>query len=89
MKEISRAKRLEIAHYYILGHTYEEIEKETGVSHGTIANIVQELENGELTIPGIPFDQVNDLRQLSFDLKKKGLQPSQALLGLALFERLF
>jgi chromosome segregation ATPase len=88
MKEISRGKRLEIAHYYILGHTYEEIEEETGISHGTIANIVQELENGELTIPGVPFDQVNDLRQLSFDLKKKGLQPSQALLGLALFERL-
>jgi DNA repair exonuclease SbcCD ATPase subunit len=88
MKEISRGKRLEIAHYYVLGHTYGEIEEETGVSHGSIANIVQELENGELTIPGIPFDQVNDLRQLSFDLKKKGLQPSQALLGLALFERL-
>ena len=87
MKEISRGKRLEIAHYYVLGHTYGEIEEETGVSHGSIANIVQELENGELTIPGIPFDQVNDLRQLSLDLKKKGLSTSQALLGLSFFER--
>lgn len=88
MKEISRAKRVEVAHYYLLGYTYEEIEVETGVSHGSIANIVQELENGKLAIPSTSFDQVNDLRQLSFDLKKKGLQPSQALLGLLLFERL-
>jgi len=88
MKEISRAKRLEVAHYYLLGHSYKEIEVETGVSHGSIANIVRELENGKLTIPGTPFDQVNDLRQLSSDLTKKGLQPSQSLLGLMLFERL-
>jgi hypothetical protein len=66
----------------------KEIEEETGVSHGSIANIVREIEQGKLTIPSIPFDQVNDLRQLSFDLRKKGLEPSQALLGLSLFERL-
>ena len=88
MKEIPRGKRLEVAHYYILGHRYEEIEGETGVSHGSIANIVSEIEQGKLTIPSISFDQVNDLRQLSFDLKKKGLEPSQALLGISFFERL-
>jgi len=88
MKEISREKRLEVAHYYILGHTYEEIEEETGVSHGSIANIVSEIEQGKLTIPSIPFDRVNDLRHLSSDLKKKGLEPSQALLGISFFERL-
>jgi hypothetical protein len=41
-----------------------------------------------LTIPGTQFDQVNDLHQLSLDLKKKGLDPSQALLGISSFERL-
>jgi len=88
MKEISRGKRLEIARCYILGHTYKEIEEETGVSHGSIANIVSEIEQGKLTVPGIPSDQVNDLRQLSFDLKKKGLELSQALLGISFFKRL-
>ena len=88
MKEIPRAKRLEVAHCYLLGDSYEEIEIETGVSHGSIANIIGELVNGKLTIPGTPFDQVSDLRQLSSDLKKKGLHSSQALLGLLLFERL-
>ena len=88
MELISRTKRLEVAQYYLLGDTYEQIEKETGVSHGSIANIIKEIESGKLTIPGIPFDQVNDLRQLSSDLKKKGLSTSQALLGVSLFERL-
>ncbi len=58
------------------------------MSHGSVANIVKELECAKLTIPGTSFDQVNDLRQLSFELKKKGLEPSQALLGLLLFDRL-
>jgi len=88
MKEIPRTKKLEVAQYYILGYPYNDIENRAGVSHGSIVNIVKELEDGRLTIPGTSFDQVNDLRQLSFDLKKKGLEPSQALLGLLLFERL-
>ena len=88
MREIPREKKGEIAQYYLMGSSYADIEKQTGVSHGSIANIVEELENGKLTIPGTPFDQVNDLRQLSLDLKKKGLSTSQALLGLSFFERI-
>jgi len=88
MKEITRTKRLEVAHYYLLGYTYRGIEEETGISHGSIANIVSELEDGDLNIPGTSFDQVNDLRQLSFDLKKSGLKSSQALLGITFLKKL-
>ncbi len=88
MKELTRTKRLEVSQYYLLGYTYKEIEEETGASHGSIANIVSEIENGILTIPGTPFDQVNDLRQLSSDLRKRGIEPSQALLGILFFDRL-
>jgi len=88
MKEITRSKRLEVALLYLLGYTYSEIEEETGVSHGTIANIVREIEEGDLIIPGTKLDQVNDLRQLSFDLKKIGLKPSQASLGITFYKRL-
>jgi predicted nucleic acid-binding Zn-ribbon protein len=87
MKEISVTKKVEVAQHYLLGCTYGEIEQYTGVSHGSIANIVQELETGRLHVPGTPFDQVNDLRQLSLDLKKKGLSTSQAVLGLILFDK--
>ena len=61
--------------------------RETGVSHGSVANIIKEVEDGQLAIPGSPFDQVNDLRQLALDLRKKNLEPSHASLGLMLFER--
>lgn len=84
---ISHEKRLDIARYYLLGSTYAEIEKATGVSHGSVVNVVKELEAGQLTIPGVPLDEVNDLRLLSLDLAKKGLKPSHALLGITLFER--
>jgi len=87
MKEISTAKRQEVVQYYVLGYSYEEIVGETGVSHGSVANIIKDVEDGRLTISGSTFDQANDLRQLSLDLKKKKLEPSQALLGLLLFER--
>ncbi len=87
MKEITRTKRLEVAHFYLLGYTYREIEEETGISHGSITDIVRELEDGDLNIPGTSFDQVNDLRQLSSDLSKSGLKPSQALLGITLLKK--
>jgi hypothetical protein len=88
MKEISRAKKLEVAQYYILGHLYSDIENRSEVSHGSVVNIVKELECGKLAIPGSSFDQVNDLRRLSLELKRKGLEPSQAVLGLISFDRL-
>lgn len=88
MEETSHTKKLEVAQHYLLGDIYRQIEEETGVSHGSIANIIRGIENSKLTIPGTPLDQVNDLRQLSVDLKKKGLEPSQAQLGLSPFERL-
>jgi hypothetical protein len=73
MQEIPGNKKLEVARCYILGLPYKQIEDETGVSHGSIVNIVKDIESGKLNVPGAPSDQVNDLRQLSLDLKKKGL----------------
>jgi predicted transcriptional regulator len=87
MKEISTAKRQEVVHYYVLGYSYEDIVRETGVSHGSVVNIIKEVEDGRLAIPGSTFDQVNALRQLSLDLRKRSLEPLPAQLGLLLFER--
>lgn len=64
MKELPRTKKLEVAQYYILGHSYSDIEGEAGVSHGSVVNIIKGLEDGKLDIPGSSFDQINDLRQL-------------------------
>jgi len=83
--DISHENRLEVARLYLLGYTYAEIEKKTGVSHGSISSIVNKLISGQLVIPGVLSDEVSDLNQLSVVLKKKNLEPSQALLGLTVF----
>jgi DNA repair exonuclease SbcCD ATPase subunit len=88
MQQISTVKRQEVVQQYILGNSYERIAEITGVSHGTVANIIREVDNGELAVPGASSDQINDLRQLSLDLRKKNLELSHAVLGLLLFERL-
>ena len=85
MAEISHPKRLEVAMLYLRANTYTEIEKKTGVSHGTISNIAKDLLSDQFIIPGILSDEVSDLHQLSVDLKKDDLEPSQALLGITMF----
>ena len=86
MKGIPRTRKLEVVQYYILGYPYSDIENRSGVSHGSVVNIVTEY--GKLTIPGTSFDQTNDLRKLSSALRKEKLEPAQALLGVLLFVRL-
>jgi len=87
MEPISHEKKLQVARLYLLGYTYSKIEEEAGTSHGSVSNCVKELLSGKLTVPGVPADRVNDLHQLSIALEKAGLEPSQALLGITLFER--
>lgn len=87
MKEIEGNKKLEVAQCYVLGFTYKEIEEKTGVSHGSIANIVKDIEQGKIEVAGTATEQVSVLRQLSFALKKKELSLSQAINGSLFFGR--
>ena len=87
MEQIPRTKKLETALGFLLGFSYREIEDQTGVSHGSVVNVVNQLKTGRLDVPGVASDQVDDLRQLSLDLRKRALSTSQALLGLQFFER--
>ena len=87
MDTIQHEKKMEVGQYYLCGFTYAEIKKKTGISHGSVCSIVKELESGHLVIPGVAADKVHDLHQLSLDLTKKNLEPSNALLGITLFEK--
>ncbi|MFC2047597.1 hypothetical protein ACFLTK_04925, partial [Chloroflexota bacterium] len=87
MEKLSSEIKIEIARLFILNHSYAEIEKKTGVSHGSISTITKQLLAGQIIIPGVPSGEVSNLRQLSIELAKKNLEPSQALLGTTMFER--
>ena len=41
MRGITATKKLEVAQYYVLGHSYKQIEDEAKVSHGSVGNIVE------------------------------------------------
>jgi len=41
---IPTAKRVEVARYYVLGYPYTQIKEKTGVSHGSVVNVIKELE---------------------------------------------
>jgi len=88
VKSITREKRIEVACQYILGNSYREIEELTGVSHGSIVNIVKELQEGRLCVEGLAAEQVEDLRQLAAELKSIGLKPSQSMNGIKFYERI-
>ncbi|MBA7641355.1 hypothetical protein ES703_49032 [subsurface metagenome] len=87
MAKISNEKKIEVARLFILNHSYSEIMEITGVSHGSISTIIKQLLAGQLIIPGVPSEEVSNLHQLSINLAKKGLESSQALLGITFFER--
>lgn len=87
MDKLSSEKKIEVSQLFILNNSYAEIAKKTEISHGSISAIIKQLLAGQLIIPGVPSEEVSNLRQLSIYLAKKGLEPSQALLGITLFER--
>jgi len=87
MEKLSNEKTIEVARLFILNHSYSEIEKKTGVSHGSISTIIKQLLAGQLTIHGVPSEEVSNLRQLSIELAKNDLELLQALLGITFFER--
>ena len=88
VKSITREKRIEVSCLYILGNSYREIEELTGVSHGSIVNIVKELQEGRLCVEGLAAEQVEDLRQLAAELKSTGLKPAQSMNGIKFYERI-
>jgi len=87
MKPIQREKKLQVMSLYLLSFPYEEIVRTTGLSKGSVVAIIKEARAGALKVPGTTSDQFNDLRRLASELRTKGLDPSQAALGVLFFDR--
>ncbi len=82
MPELNFRKRLRIVELLLEGHSYETISERVGVSKGTIANVMNELRDGQLpAVRGIE-EVVDILRELSVQIRRSGLSIPQAALGL-------
>lgn len=88
MERLSLKKKGAIIGQYLSGMAYDAIGAKSGVSKGTVANIVAELRAGKFPEAAGVAEQIEQLRELSLDLKRANLTPGQCAVGLMLLSRI-
>jgi transposase len=88
MERLSTKKKLTIVRQYLSGLSYDEIAAKNGVSKGTVANVVAELKAGKFPEAADVAEHIEQLRELSLDLKRLKLTPEQCATGLILLIRI-
>ena len=88
MQQLSQRKRIAIVKSYLRGLSYQEIARRVGVSKGSVANVISDLKAGRFPEAGDLSEQVDILRELSVDLRRAGVTPAEAMVGLAVLGRL-
>ena len=88
MEKLSAKKKGSIIRQYLSGLSYGEIAAKSGVSKGTVANVVAELKAGKFPEAADVVDHIELLRELSLDLKSSNLTPGQCATGLAVLTRI-
>ncbi len=88
MERLSAKKKVAIVRQYLSGRSYGEIAAKSGVSKGTVSNMVADLKAGRFPEAEDVVDQIELLRELSLDLKQSRLSPSQCAIGLTVLTRI-
>lgn len=88
MERLSAKKKVAIVGQYLSGMAYGIIAARSGVSKGTVANIVTELRAGKFPEAAGIAEQIEQLRELSLDLKRVNLTPGQCAVGLMVLARI-
>ena len=88
MERLSARKKLAIVRQYLSGSSYDEIAAKSGVSKGTVANVIVELKAGKFPEAADIVEHIEVLRELSLDLKRSKLTPEQCATGLAVLTRI-
>jgi DNA repair exonuclease SbcCD ATPase subunit len=87
-QKLSAKKEMLVIKLYLGGMSYGEIAAKSGVSKGTVANIVAGLKAGQFAEVGDVADQVELLRELALDLKHAKLTLAQTSVGVGVLARL-
>jgi len=88
MQKISLQKQTAVVRWYLSGLAYSDIVKKTGVSKGTVANIVADLRAGHILEVTDAAEQLDLLRELAVDLYHLKLSPGQAIAGISVMSLL-
>lgn len=81
MEKLSVKKQLTIVRLYLSGLSYSQIVAKTGVSKGTVANVIAALKAGQFAEAQLPAEQIELLHELATDLHQLNLDPAQAVTG--------
>ncbi len=88
MEKLTTKKKLAVVRQYLSGLSYDEIAAKSGISKGMVAKIIAELKGGGFPEAADVGEQIELLRELSFDLKHSGMAPGQCSVGLAVLNRI-
>ncbi len=88
MEKLSAKKKGTIIRQYLSGLSYGEIAAKSGVSKGTVANVVTDLKAGRFPEAADVVDHIELLRELSLDLKRSNLTLGQCATGLTVLTRI-
>ena len=88
MERLSAKKKVAIVRQYLSGLSYDEIATKSGVSKGTVANVVADLKAGSFPEAADVGEHIELLRELSLDLKRSKLSLGQCATGLLLLNRI-
>jgi len=88
MEKLSAKKKGTIIRQYLSGLSYGEIAAKSGVSKGTVANVVTDLKAGRFPEAADVVDHIELLRELSIDLKSSNLTLGQCAMGLTVLTRI-
>lgn len=88
MDKLTTQKKVSIVRQYFSGLSYDEIAAKTGISKGSITNIITDLKAGRFPEASAIGEQIDLLRELSIDLKQSNLTPGQSIIGIAVLNRI-
>ncbi len=88
MEKLSARKRGAIVGDYLSALSYSAIGAKQHVSTGTVANVVADLKAGRFPEAGDVGEWVEQLKELSLDLKQANLTPGKCAVGLMVLTRI-
>ena len=88
MEKLSIKKEMSIIRLFLSGHSYQEIATKTGVSKGTVANVIAALKAGQFPEAQLPAEQIELLHELATDLHHLKQTPAQAIVGAGVLSHL-
>ncbi len=89
MELLSIKKRLHVIYLYFCGLSLDQIVAKTGISKGSVSNIIGELKAGNFPETADVTDQIETLRELAVNLAKLKQPVGQAVVGVAVLKRMY